>query len=80
MLVLLMVVMVVPVVAADYYVYANKHGQAVVLDYVPVGGWTVIDGPFASEDAARRTWGIGDRINVTKPLRADPADLMVSGK
>lgn len=78
MLVLVTVFMVGPVVATDYYVYANRHGQSIVLDYAPVGGWTLIDGPFPTEEAAKRTWGIGDRINVTYPSRAERQDSVVS--
>ncbi len=45
--------------AADYYVFANQHGQRTVLDHVPSAGWTLIDGPYATLDMAKRGGGIG---------------------
>ncbi len=59
MLASLTVFMVGTAVAADYYVFANQHGQKLVLDYAPSAGWTRIDGPYATMDAAKRACGIG---------------------
>ena len=75
MLALLTAFMVVTAAAADYYVYVDKGGQPVALDYAPAPGWTRIDGPFITIDAASRAWGIGSFLGrpmkIATPPRAE---------
>jgi hypothetical protein len=59
MLALLTAFMAGTAMAADYYVFRNRTGQTLVLDYVPSSGWVRVDGPYTTSDAAKRAWGIG---------------------
>jgi hypothetical protein len=72
-LALLTALMVSTAVAADFYVFTNQHGQRAVINYPPSSGWTPVDGPYASSDAAKRAWGIGtipaDTKRVMKPAK-----------
>lgn len=59
MLALLTAFTVGTAMAADYYVFKNRTGQILVLDYSPSSGWVRVDGPYKTSDAAKRAWGIG---------------------
>ncbi len=80
MLALLTAFMAGPAVADDYYVYMDGHGLPRALDYVPVTGWTRVDGPFATSEAAQRTWGIRNAIQVENPSREHPLDNGEQGR
>ena len=46
--------------SADWYVVQNQVGSRNVADYVPGYGWSIISGPYATVDAAKREMGTGD--------------------
>lgn len=51
--------------AEPFYVVQDKMGKATVMEGKPGIGWTVIEGPFASKDAAQRALGAGGAVSPT---------------
>ena len=55
-----LVLLVVPPIYADqFYVMRNQAGHSAVTSGLPGMGWSIVEGPFATLDEAQRATGTG---------------------
>jgi len=54
-------------VAAQFYIVQDKLGQTTFMEGKPGIGWTVVDGPFKTLDAAKRVLGSAGAVRPTAP-------------
>lgn len=56
-----------PALSAQFFIVQDKMGRSAVIDGKPGIGWTIIDGPFKTLDAAKRVLGAAAALPPTSP-------------